>query len=64
MTRIMPNPHPLTETQLNKLSTQRLLTILKMVRTWVRNASEEEYPAMQAYFEQVKKILDGREHVA
>jgi len=64
----------LTEEQLNQLSTHRLLNILRLARVRDYNyayqydaetrASDPELGEAEIFFNLVKKIADGREHIA
>ena len=59
--------HPLSKEQLNNLTTQRLKKVLNVARTYVRCA--EKFPhaydmdTWKNYFENIKVILDTREHL-
>jgi len=54
----------LTKEELEKLSTQRLLQILKITRRQTHSYYENDEKEVQNYFDLIKSILDTREHLS
>jgi hypothetical protein len=68
MTHIFQQPQELSDEQLNKLNTKRLLALYKSVRDKSYGFDPEEHSQEEInwikYSEKLKTLLDKREHVS
>ena len=53
----------LTKEQLNKLATKRLLSLYKSARNQYHKCYYSDIPKFEKYLDEIKSILNKREHI-